>query len=87
MTETSRPWMMRCKWCNLTHDIGPVTVTARYLDCSVWQCPGCGVLIDDRPERWGGTALPIDRPVTTAVPARCPNSCYTNGRCTCHGGR
>ncbi len=35
--------------CGRTFDIGHVTVTARYADCSVFKCPGCGAHIDDRP--------------------------------------
>lgn len=35
--------------CGNVHDAGKVEIEARYLDCSVWRCPGCKVLIDDRP--------------------------------------
>lgn len=37
---------MRCKWCGCVHDAGKVEVVQRYADCSVWRCPGCGLLID-----------------------------------------
>lgn len=53
----------RCKWCGHVHDGSRVTVVQRYLDCSVWRCPNCDVLIDDRPERWGGSAIPVERGV------------------------
>lgn len=52
---------VRCKWCGCVHDSGPVTVVARYSDCSVWRCPGCGVLVDDRDPRWGGGVYKLDR--------------------------
>jgi hypothetical protein len=42
-------WPVMCKWCRTIHDGGAVTIEARYLDCSCWRCPTCGVLIDDRP--------------------------------------
>lgn len=44
----------RCLTCRLVFDLGHVTVTQRYLDCSVWRCPGCGTHHDDRPGRWPG---------------------------------
>lgn len=44
---------VRCR-CGNVHDGAKATVVQRYSDCSVWKCPGCGVLIDDRPNRWGG---------------------------------
>ncbi len=74
-------YLRRCKWCGCEHDTGKVTVLARYADCSVWACPGCGTQIDDRPAGWGGS-YPVERRPTTVV-RRCPNSCYTNGICTC----
>jgi predicted Zn-ribbon and HTH transcriptional regulator len=49
----------RCKRCGHVHDSGPVTVVARYSDCSVWHCPSCNSLIDDRPIGWGGSFEPI----------------------------
>ncbi len=49
----------RCKWCSCVHDTTKVTVVSRYTDCSVWRCPGCSVLLDDRPERWGGGTYPV----------------------------
>lgn len=53
----------RCTRCRLVHDSGPVTVVARYSDCSVWRCPGCNSLIDDRPIGWGGSFEPLPRRV------------------------
>lgn len=35
--------------CGRVFDIGYVTIVARYADCSVFRCPGCNGLIDDRP--------------------------------------
>lgn len=58
---------MKCKWCGTVHDTAFVTVVQRYLDCSTWHCPGCGVLIDDRPIGWGGSA---ERVSTTAASSR-----------------
>ena len=75
----------RCKWCGLVHDIGPVTVVARYTDCSVWLCPGCGTQIDDRPAGWGGS-YPVETGATVGKPQTCPSACYTNGLCTCGKG-
>ena len=53
---------VRCKWCSHVHDAAKVTVVDRFKDCSVWKCPGCGNALDDRPERWGGSALPVEPP-------------------------
>lgn len=50
---------VRCKWCHQVHDSAKVDVLRRYSDCSVWKCPNCGTRIDDRPESWGGSAIPI----------------------------
>ena len=44
---------VRCTRCSRVYDLGKVTVTARYTDCSVWRCPGCGITVDDRPAGWG----------------------------------
>lgn len=41
--------LVRHTRCGHTFDRGYVTVVARYADCSVFNCPGCGALIDDRP--------------------------------------
>lgn len=42
---------VRCNRCNRgVYDIGKVTVTARYADCSVWRAPCCGATVDDRGE-------------------------------------
>ena len=48
-----------CRWCSHVHDSAKVTVVQRYADCSVWRCPACDNLIDDRPEGWGGSAFPV----------------------------
>lgn len=40
----------RCSHCRGFYDLGSVTVTARYTDCSVWKAPCCGVTVDDRGE-------------------------------------
>lgn len=40
----------RCAYCPRVYDLGSVTVIARYVDCSVWKCPGCGTIVDDRGE-------------------------------------
>jgi hypothetical protein len=46
MVETmSQP--VRCR-CGAIYDLGTVTVTARYADCSMWHTPCCQALIDDR---------------------------------------
>ena len=50
---------VRCNRCGHIHDAGQVTVTARYADCSVWNCPGCGTRVDDR--TWGGGVRKWDR--------------------------
>lgn len=41
---------VRCAHCNRVYDLGTVTVTARYTDCSVWNAPCCGRPVDDRGE-------------------------------------
>jgi hypothetical protein len=46
---------VRCRHCAHVHDAAKVTVVQRYKDCSVWRCPSCDVLIDDRPYAWGGS--------------------------------
>ncbi len=53
----------RCLRCRCVHDAGTVTVVARHADCSVWRCPRCDSLIDDRPRGWGGSAEPVERGV------------------------
>jgi hypothetical protein len=40
----------RCTWCSGVYDLGTVTITARYTDCSMWKAPCCGVTVDDRGE-------------------------------------
>lgn len=44
---------VRCM-CGQVYDLGTVTVTARYADCSVWTTPCCRRSVDDRPA-WGST--------------------------------
>lgn len=39
----------KCRGCGHVYNLGTVTVTARYDDCSVWKCPGCNRTVDDRP--------------------------------------
>lgn len=40
---------VRCLRCYRgVYDLGTITVTARYLDCSVWRTPCCGVEVDSR---------------------------------------
>ena len=41
---------VRCTRCGGVYDLGTVTVTARYTDCSMWRSPCCGLLVDDRGE-------------------------------------
>lgn len=44
---------VRCR-CGAIYDVGKVTVTARYLDCSVWKTPCCKQTADDRGDTgWG----------------------------------
>ena len=54
----------RCAYCMHVYDLAAVEVTARYADCSVWKCPGCGTTVDDRGETgWKSTKdyYPIGR--------------------------
>ncbi len=41
---------VRCAYCSHVYDLGMVEVTARYADCSMWKCPGCKTVVDDRGE-------------------------------------
>ncbi len=50
----------RCKWCRSVHDAAKVTIVQRFSDCSTYRCPGCRQLLDDRPERLGGSSLPLE---------------------------
>lgn len=59
MVRTDMRHPVRCKWCGTVHDGAKVTVEARYADCSCWRCPGCDVLIDDRPGAWGGSSIQL----------------------------
>lgn len=43
---------VRCTHCRDVYDVGKVTVTARYLDCSVWKSPCCKRTVDDRGKGW-----------------------------------
>lgn len=52
-----------CRFCGKVYDLGTVTVTARYADCSCWTTPCCGKAVDDRPT-WGAGArayTPVER--------------------------
>lgn len=44
-----------CRHCQHLHDAGRELTVQRYADCSVWKCPRCRTLIDDRPQSWGGS--------------------------------
>lgn len=44
-----------CRHCAHVHDAGKAETVQRYTDCSVWRCPACKTLIDDRPHAWGGS--------------------------------
>ena len=39
-----------CTHCGGVYDLGTVTVTARYTDCSMWRSPCCDLVVDDRGE-------------------------------------
>lgn len=41
---------VQCAHCGRVYDLGTVTVTARYADCSMWKTPCCNVAVDDRGE-------------------------------------
>lgn len=43
---------VRCTHCGGVYDLGRVTVTARYTDCSCWTSPCCKRPVDDRPQGW-----------------------------------
>lgn len=40
----------RCSFCGSIYDLGTVTITARYSDCSMWKTPCCKHTADDRGE-------------------------------------
>lgn len=44
----TRPMEVRCVHCGGEYDLGRVVVTQRYADCSMWHCPHCERLVDDR---------------------------------------
>jgi cytosine/adenosine deaminase-related metal-dependent hydrolase len=48
-----------CLHCYTIHDVALITMVQRYSDCSVWACPTCHTLIDDRPRAWGGKAVAL----------------------------
>jgi hypothetical protein len=63
---------VRCT-CGQIYDLGKVTVTARYADCSIWKAPCCGRQADDRGETgWKSTKdyYPIDKSDPYGVDAR-----------------
>lgn len=39
---------VRCLHCRTVYDMGAVQPVGRYLDCTVWRCPGCKLQVDDR---------------------------------------
>jgi hypothetical protein len=41
---------VQCAYCQGVYDLGKVTVTARYTDCSMWRSPCCDITVDDRGE-------------------------------------
>lgn len=41
---------VRCRHCATVYDLTAVVIVDRRADCSVWHCPGCQVLVDDRGE-------------------------------------
>jgi hypothetical protein len=41
---------VRCTRCGGVYDLGNVTVTARYTDCSMWRSPCCDLLVHHRGE-------------------------------------
>jgi hypothetical protein len=50
---TGMTFPVRCRHCSRVYDLGKVEVVARYTDCSMWRCPGCSILADDRKPPWG----------------------------------
>lgn len=44
---------VRCTRCGGVYDLGMVTVTHRYADCSMWRTPCCDREVDDR--MWVGS--------------------------------
>jgi len=59
ISEMTSP--VRCGYCGGVYDLGTVTVTARYTDCSVWRAPCCKREVDDRPPGWGGPVRAYER--------------------------
>lgn len=59
-------WPALCRHCNYLHDAGRIETAQRYSDCSVWRCPNCAVLIDDRPHSWGGSLTGEEAVLTRA---------------------
>lgn len=51
---------VQCNRCGGIYDLGTVTVTQRYADCSVWNTPCCNRTADDR--EW--KSLPDYRRIT-----------------------
>ena len=39
---------VRCCHCHRIYDLGRVEIVGHYTDCSMWRCPGCHILCDDR---------------------------------------
>jgi hypothetical protein len=55
----------RCNHCCGIYDLGTVTVTARYADCSMWTTPCCGRTVDDRGETGWKSIKDYERLTTT----------------------
>jgi len=49
---TGMHFPVRCTHCDEVYDVGTVTVTARYSDCSMWESPCCHRQVDDRGPFW-----------------------------------
>lgn len=43
---------VRCTHCWRIYDLGTVTITGRYLDCTMWTSPCCRRKVDDRGAGW-----------------------------------
>ena len=43
---------VRCSHCRRFYDMGTVTITGRWLDCTAWKAPCCGAAVDDRKPPW-----------------------------------
>lgn len=59
---------VRCSHCGRVYDMGAVTITSRWTDCSVWKAPCCGQVVDDRPG--GGGIMGKSRGDFERIPRR-----------------